>query len=198
MALAEIPDTELQKWFKRFNRFMLLLWRLGLASYGNGNRFTGYIMVMKNTGRKTGLTRHTPLNYTIVAGDVYCTAGFGADSDWYRNILKNPEVEVWLPTGRWAGVAEEASDLEDRAELLRRVIVASGFAGPLFGVNPRKMKDDDFEALFETYRLVRIRRTEALTGPGGPGDLAWIWPLATIVLLGFLLRPRRRCLTRSE
>jgi deazaflavin-dependent oxidoreductase (nitroreductase family) len=192
MTLSESQEIELQKWFKRFNRFMLLIWRLGLGSYGNGNRFAGYIMVLKNIGRKTALTRYTPLNYTIVAGDVYCTAGFGPTADWYRNILVNPEVEVWLPTGRWAGVAEDASDLDDRADLLRKVIIASGFAGPLFGVNPRKMTDEDFEALFESYKLVRIRRTEALTGPGGPGDLAWIWPLATFLLLGLLLKRRRR------
>jgi deazaflavin-dependent oxidoreductase (nitroreductase family) len=192
MTLSEAQEVELQKWFKRFNRFMLLIWRLGLGSYGNGNRFAGYIMVLKNIGRKTGLTRYTPLNYTIVAGDVYCTAGFGPTADWYRNIMVNPEVEVWLPSGRWAGVAEDVSDLNDRADLLRKVIIASGFAGPLFGVNPRKMSEEDFEALFESYKLVRIRRTEALTGPGGPGDLAWIWPLSTFLLLGLLLKRRRK------
>ena len=44
--------------------------------------------------------------------------------------------------------------------------------------------------MVERYRIVRIRRTEARTGPGGPGEFAWIWPLATMAL-GFLL-PRRR------
>jgi hypothetical protein len=50
------------------------------------------------------------VNYAIVDGEVYCTAGFGAVSDWYRNIRTNPEVEVWLPDGWWAGVAEEVTD----------------------------------------------------------------------------------------
>ena len=42
------------------------------------------------------------------------------------------------------------------------------------------------------YRLLRIRRQAARTGPGGPGDLSWVWPLATMVLLPLVLRRRRR------
>ena len=37
------------------------------------------------------------------------------------------------------------------------------------------------------YRLIRIRRTEPRTGPGGPNDLAWVWPVSSMVLLGLLL-----------
>jgi deazaflavin-dependent oxidoreductase (nitroreductase family) len=192
MALAPTTEARLRKVFKTFNRFMLLLWRLGLGSYGNGTKYGGYMMVIKHKGRKTGLTRYTPVNYTIVDGDIYCTAGFGRVSDWYRNILKNPQVEVWLPDGRWEGQAEDVSDIENRASLLRQVIIASGFAGPLFGANPKQLSDEDFEQLLEDYRLIRIQRTDAVTGPGGPGDLAWIWPLSTIALLLLLIGKKRK------
>ncbi|MGD8604305.1 MAG: nitroreductase family deazaflavin-dependent oxidoreductase [Anaerolineales bacterium] len=183
-----IEEDQLRKIFKGFNRFMLLLWRLGLGSFGNGNRYAGWIMVIKHIGRKTGLTRYAPVNYAIVDGDVYCTAGFGSRADWYRNLMDNPEVEMWLPDGRWAGVAQDATDDPGAAELLRQVIIAAGFAGPLFGVNASKMQSAEFESLLGDYRLIRIRRTEAVTGPGGPGDLAWVWPLATFVLLARCLR----------
>lgn len=186
-----VEEAQLRKIFKSLNRFMLLLWRLGLAHYGNGNRYAGWIMVIKHTGRKTGLTRYAPVNYAIVDEDVYCTAGFGVKADWYRNIMDIPEVELWLPDGRWAGVAEDATEEPNAAEILRQVIIAAGFAGPLFGVNASKMTADDFKELLGEYRLVRIRRTEAVTGPGGPGDLAWIWPLATFLLLA-------RCLKRKK
>jgi len=186
-----VEEAQLRKIFKGFNRFMLLLWRLGLASYGNGNRYAGWIMVIKHTGRKTDLTRYAPVNYAIVDGDVYCTAGFGVKADWYRNIMDIPEVELWLPDGRWAGLAEDATDEPNAAEMLRQVIIGAGFAGPLFGVNPSQMTADDFRVLLGDYRLVRIRRTKAVTGPGGPGDLAWIWPLATFLLLA-------RCLKRKK
>ncbi len=192
LASMNITEDNLRSIFKYFNRFMLLLWRLGLGSWGNGTEFGGSIMVIKHTGRKTGLTRYTPVNYALVNGDVYCTAGFGKVSDWYRNIMVLPEVEVWLPDGRWAGIAEDVSDIEHGPQLLRQVIRASGFAGPLFGVNPKKLSDQDFKDLLEIYRLIRIRKADALTGAGGPGDLSWVWPLSTFVLLWLLIRKRRR------
>jgi len=192
LGSMNITEDNLRIIFKFFNRFMLLLWRLGLGSWGNGTKFGGSLMVIKHTGRKTGLVRHTPVNYAIVNGDIYCTAGFGKVSDWYRNIMVHPEVEVWLPDGRWAGVAEDATDDEYSHLLLQQVIIASGFAGPLFGVNPKQLSDEDFKDLLESYRLIRIRRADALTGSGGPGDLSWIWPLSTFVLLWLLIRKRRK------
>jgi deazaflavin-dependent oxidoreductase (nitroreductase family) len=187
-----VEEAQLRRIFRAFNRFMLLLWRLGLGSYGNGNCYAGWIMVIKHTGRKTGLTRYAPVNYAIVDGDVYCTAGFGVKADWYRNIMDIPEVELWLPDGRWAGVAQDATDDPQAAEILRQVIIAAGFAGPLFGVNPSKMTAEDFKVLLGDYRVIRIRRTEAVTGPGGPGDLAWIWPLATFMLLARCMKWKKR------
>jgi deazaflavin-dependent oxidoreductase (nitroreductase family) len=191
MELTQISEQRLRRVFKSFNRFMLLLWRLGLGSWGNGTEFGGSIMVIKHTGRKTGLTRYTPVNYAVVDGDIYCTAGFGSVCDWYSNLMAIPQVEIWLPDGRWAGVADDVSDSKDRGALLRQVIIASGFAGPLFGADPKKLTDADFEKLMDNYRLIRIQRKGAVTGPGGPGDLAWVWPLSTFILLLLWFRRRR-------
>jgi deazaflavin-dependent oxidoreductase (nitroreductase family) len=188
----KISEGNLRNIFKVFNRFMLLLWRLGLGSWGNGTSFGGALMVIQHTGRKTGLTRHTPVNYAVVNGDVYCTAGFGVVSDWYLNIMAKPEVEVWLPNGRWVGIAEDVTNAENNHIIFRQVLIASGFAGPLFGVNPKNLTDQDLVSLLENYRLIRIRRQNALTGPGGPGDLAWIWPAATFLLLWLLIRRKRK------
>ena len=192
LAFSNVTEDQLRRIFKAFNRFMVLLFRLGLGSWGNGTKFGGSVMVIKHTGRKSGLTRLTPVNYATVDGDIYCTAAFGRVADWYLNIIANPQVEVWLPDGRWAGTAEDVTSDEKGAFYLRQVIIASGFAGPLFGVNPRKLSDQDFERLLESYRLIRIRRVNALTGAGGPGDLSWIWPLTTFVLLWLLLSRRRK------
>jgi len=170
---------------------MLLLFRLGLGNFGNGTRWGGWIMVMSQRGRKTGLLRRTPLNYALLDGEVYCLAGFGAQADWYRNVLANPEVELWLIEGRWAGLAQDISDHPQRLELLRKVLIASGFASYAAGIDPHKLDDESLETLTQNYRLVRITRKEALTGPGGPGDLAWVWPLATFILLPLALRKRK-------
>lgn len=83
-------EESLRQGFKYFNRFMMLLWRLGLGSWINAwPEVGGRIMVITHIGRKTGIRRHTPVNYTIADGEVYCTAALGSISDWYRNIMLN-------------------------------------------------------------------------------------------------------------
>lgn len=192
MTLDPQLERKLPLAFRRFNHLMVWLWRLGLGAWINAwPEWGGRIMVLTHIGRKSGLQRRTPVNYALINGEVYCTAGFGAASDWYQNLLAHPQVEVWLPEGWWAGRAEEVSAHPERLALLRQVLIASGVAARLAGINPRALPDAELDALTSKYKLIRIRRAEARTGPGGPGDLAWVWPLAVMVLGPLLLlRPK--------
>ncbi len=180
--------------FKRFNPFMIWLWRLGFRRYINcWPRPGGRVMVITHTGRKSGAVYRTPLNYTIVDGEIYCMAGFGRQADWYRNILAHPEVEVWLPDSWWSGAAEDISQDPQRIAFYRQVILDTGLVGPLFGIDARKMGDADFDRALAGSRLVHIRRDRRLTGRGGPGDLAWVWPplIVLLVLVIWVVRFRR-------
>jgi deazaflavin-dependent oxidoreductase (nitroreductase family) len=181
-------EEPLRQGFKYMNRFMLLMWRLGLGPVMNmGPVLAGRYMVITHTGRKSGLKRRTPVNYAVVDDEVYCTAGFGSVSDWYRNIIANPQVEVWLPDGWWAGVAEEVTHPEARLPLMRAVLIASGGAALIFGVDPNKMTDEELDAVTKDYCLIHIRRVAARTGTDGPGDLVWVWPLLVMMLLPLAL-----------
>ncbi len=184
----------LRQGFKYFNRFMLLMWRLGLGRFFNTwPAVSGRVMVVTHRGRITGKLRRTPLNYAIVNGDIYCTAGFGKTSDWYRNVKACPAVEVWLPDSWWTGSVEEVDrEHDDWLSLLRQVLVGSGFAAYAAGIDPKRISDAELGQVAADYRLLRIRRQAARTGPGGPGDLSWVWPLATMILLPLVLRRRRR------
>ena len=190
------PRTEetLRQSFKRYlNPFMLLMWRLGLGPWINlWPKVGGRILVIAHQGRKTGRRRYTPVNYALVDGEIYCTVGFGVVSDWYRNLAVNPNVEVWLPDGWWAGVVEDISDSPWRLPLLRQVLIGSGVVTYLAGIDPVNLTDEALHAVTSKYRLLHIWRTEARTGRGGPGDLAWVWPAATMILLPLLLFRRRR------
>lgn len=189
------PRTEalFRQGFRQFNRFMLLVWRLGLGKWVNAwPKGGGRIMVITHTGRKTGMRRRTPVNYAIVDGELICTAALGRKADWYRNIVANPEVEVWLPDGWWAGTAEDVTDSDAATPLMRQVLISSGFAARMAGIDAMVMSDEELEEATASYRLLRIIRTEARTGPGGPGELSWVWPLATMVLLPLALLRRDR------
>ncbi len=179
--------------FQWLNRFMMLMWKLGLGPYINAwPEVGGRIMVLNHYGRKTGKRLQTPLNYAEVNGEIYCTAGFGSEADWYKNVKANPQVEVWLPNGWWAGLAEEVLDPKLRLPILRQVLIASGAAANVFGYSVKQMTDEMLAAEMTGYMVMRIHRTVARTGPGGPGDLAGVWPLATLLLLFALMTRRRR------
>ncbi len=185
-------EEHLRQDFKYLNKFMVSMFRLGLGSWVNWDpKRGGQIMVLTTMGRKSGLSRRIGLNYAIVNGEIYCCAGFGAGSDWYKNLIKNPQVEVWLPDGWWCGVAEDISDSPYRLSLLRQVLIASGFAAKVAGLDPERMSDEQLDQTTPEYRLIHIKRAEARTGGDGPGDLAWIWPISTLVLLIMLLTRRK-------
>lgn len=180
----------LRRLFRWLNRLMLLNWRLGLGGVANHRWLSGQIMLLSHVGRKSGKLYRTPVNYAIVDGDVYCVAGFGPRSDWYRNLCAQPATEIWLPAGRWQGVAEDVSAQPDALRAMRAVLVASGFAARLAGIDAARLPDAELHRLTADYRLLRIRRTTVLTGRGGPGDLVWLWPLLILLILGWLWRRR--------
>ncbi len=183
----------LRQLFKRFNVFMLFLWRIGLGRWMEvWPKVAGRIMVLVHTGRKTGIRHRTPVNYTLLGEDIIIVAGFGAAADWYRNIKRDPRVEVWLPGGWWEGQAEDYDDPQNFLSTMRQLMYDTGFAAPLMGVDPNKLSDSELAKVAADYKLVRIRRTAARTGLGGPGDLAWFWPVATLILASLLWLRRRK------
>jgi deazaflavin-dependent oxidoreductase (nitroreductase family) len=150
--------NSLRKVFHAMNRFMVLLWKLGLGKAINiWPAGFGRIMVIKHRGRRSGKEYLTPVNYVIVDGEIYSTAGFGSISDWYRNILASPRVELWLPEGKRFYCAQDVSDSSNRLFLLRQVIIAAGFAAPLLGVDQKKLSDEQLNAISKDYRLVHFR-----------------------------------------
>jgi deazaflavin-dependent oxidoreductase (nitroreductase family) len=188
----KISNQQLTRMFRQLNKFMLFMWRLDLSWMLNvWPECSGQILVLTHTGRKTGLKRKTPVNFAVVDGELYCTAGFGKGSDWYLNLKANPAVEVWLPDRSWfEGTVEDVSNSPRRTELMRAVLIGSGLAAYVFGINPNKLSDLELEQLSTDYRLLHISRGQARTGKGGPGDLAWVWPVAVFLMIPFLSRRR--------
>jgi deazaflavin-dependent oxidoreductase (nitroreductase family) len=148
----------LRRAFRLLNHFMVFMWKLGLGRAINiWPAGFGRIMIIKHVGRKSGKVRLAPVNYAPVDGEIYCTAGFGSVADWYRNITANPAVELWLPEGKFRATAVDISDSPQRLFLLRQVLIASGFAAPLFGINP-KIPDEQLAALSTHYRILHFIR----------------------------------------
>jgi deazaflavin-dependent oxidoreductase (nitroreductase family) len=190
-------DTESLQWlrpiFSRMNRALMVpMWRLGLGRCMNAWPTAGRLLVLAHTGRRSGTRYLAPLNYAKVGDDVWVIAGFGPRTDWYRNVLADPNVVVWLPGGRWFAEAHDVTDSDDFIDVLRQVLIGSGFAAPLFGIHPKTMSDEELAAACADYRVVRLTLHTRVQGSEGRADLVWVWPVAAIGLVGMRLLRRAR------
>lgn len=193
MELTGAREAQLRGFFRWLNRRMLLMWRLGFGSHF-ADPMVGYIMVLTTTGRKSGEHRRAPLNFALDGETVHCLAGFGDTTHWLLNLQSDPRCEVWLPDGRrMAGRGEVVSDETRRIALVRRVLIRSGFAAKLAhpGLDLAAASDEQIALLGvrpdRRYEVVEIKLGEDVTGPGGPGDLAWVGPAVGLAGLTLLL-----------
>ena len=174
-----LPDY-LRRTFRFLNRyFMVPMVRLGFGPFF-GNPVSGYIMILKTKGRKTGKMRFSPVNYAIHNGSVYCLAGWGKTSDWYRNLVANPQVEQILPGGAFAGLAETVNDANEKRIMIRQILKNGGVAGFFEGYNPYTITDDQLDKKTAELVLVRIRPNGLGSGAADPGGWLWILVWGTI------------------
>jgi deazaflavin-dependent oxidoreductase (nitroreductase family) len=178
--------------FRSINRyFMTPLFRIGLGPFV-GNPLTGYIMIVKTIGRRSHALRYTPVNYAIMNGNVYCLAGFGRASDWYRNLRLHDVVELILPAGVVTGHAEEVSNPDEALHAARQVLMNSGFASYAAGVSARTVSDVVLSDRLRGAPVIRIRPNGVHSGPADPGGWLWIPVFALSVGIGVWLTRRWR------
>jgi deazaflavin-dependent oxidoreductase (nitroreductase family) len=97
-------------------RLPIQFYRLGLGGL-LGNRF----LMLTHTGRKSGLERRTVLEvvrYDKTTTTFIVAAGFGPESDWYRNIRLHPQVMVQCGRRCWEMVANFVTPEQSGEELL--------------------------------------------------------------------------------
>jgi deazaflavin-dependent oxidoreductase (nitroreductase family) len=168
--------------------------KMGLGRYIS-NPFSGYLMILRNRGRKSGEMRDAPLGYVVVGECVYCIAGFGRKTHWLQNVLADPRVEVILPSRAFSGIAEEVTDEDERRLVLPRLLRSMGLiAGALGMGNPWRDTPEAIAAKCQGMPLVRVRATGIAAGPEDPGGRYWVVPMAASVVAGlwFIRRRTRR------
>ena len=174
----------MRRFFWFLNKFFMVpMFRLGFGPFF-GNPFSGYIMVLKVTGRKTGKLRYAPVNYAIFDGRVYCLSGYRLGSDWYRNLRAQPAIQAILPGGAIAGLATENIDPAFRPTIIRKILQNAGFAGFFEGYNPFRISDEELTRKTADMPLICIQPTGLGSGASDPGGWAWVWaPVFTILLI---------------
>lgn len=176
----------LKRLFFFINRyFMVPLHRLGLGGL-MVNPFSGYIMVIKTVGRKTGKRRWAPVNYAIIKGSIYCLVGFGKKSHWYLNALAQPDLELLLPGRAISAHTEEVKDSDEHQAAVRKILTGAGFAGLFLGFNPRTATDEQVRAKTSDLPVLRFQPTGIGSGACDPGGGFWL-TTSFITVLAILL-----------
>ena len=173
------------------NRYLALpLLRAGLGPLMS-TPLTGSQMILRTRGRKTGLLRETPLGYAILDGSVWCCAGFGARTHWYRNILADAGVEVVLANGSaFAGTAEIVTEPAAFAHGFRHLVRSMGVLGERIVGDVSSASDEAVGAMGAGLPLIRIRPTGIAAGPADPGG--WFWLVPTLFCALWFVRRSAR------
>jgi hypothetical protein len=102
----------------------------------------------------------TPLQYEEIDGIFYVGSARGNKSDWYRNILVNPYVEVRVKSQCFVGLAEAIADVELVADFLEiRLVRNPRMMGNLFRLAglPREPNRTQLEQYAANRTVVMIR-----------------------------------------
>lgn len=94
------PPRGFQAWFSRAPIFF---YRIGL-----GGVFKERFLLLTHIGRKSGLPRKAVLE--IVDKDTenyYIVSGFGEKSQWFKNIMRTPEVNIQVGKKKLVAKAEQ-------------------------------------------------------------------------------------------
>lgn len=86
---VERPSSGLKRWLFRAP---IWLYRIGL-----GGLMTKRMVLLNHIGRKSGKMRQAVVEvarYDKATDTVYVASGWGKKSDWYRNLLANPEITI--------------------------------------------------------------------------------------------------------
>jgi len=149
------------------------------------NPVSGYIMVIRNIGRKSGRTYYTPANYAIHNGFIYCMAGFGRKSDWFLNLAAHPQAEIILPGRAVTCQMEEVEDPTEALEMCKQIFKNAGFAGFFEGFNPWRATDEKFLQTLTRVPILRFRMTGIANGPADAGGRHWV--LLLVILIVYLI-----------
>jgi deazaflavin-dependent oxidoreductase (nitroreductase family) len=154
------------------------------------NPLTGYLIVLRTRGRRTGQMRAAPLGYVVLDGAIYCCAGFGETTAWYRNVLADPSVEIVLPGRTLRGTAVPVSTPDEWIRAYRALIASLGVVGRLTVGDVRGLDDAELLAAHGGIPLVRIVPSAFVPGSLDPGGRFWLVPSVASAILAILVGRR--------
>ena len=140
-TLVSKPPSGLLRWFLRAP-IVLYHWKLGWMLGGRA-------MLVNHIGRKSGQMRQTVIevaSHDRDTGTYYAASGWGYKSNWYRNVMAQPDITIQVGNRQLAVHAQNLSP-EDGAKLLIEYRQKHAFAvnqlGKFMGLDIGKASADE-------------------------------------------------------
>ena len=122
-------------------------------------------------------------------GKAYVLSGWGARSDWYRNLQANPQVTVQFGRTVYTATARRVADVEEYAAVMSHILRTGGdshFKPWLQSLDIQETLGD----LIAKRERVHLLALDPSDQPGPPPlarDLVWIWLVVIVGLLAAAL-----------
>jgi deazaflavin-dependent oxidoreductase (nitroreductase family) len=117
----------------RPSRWRRLMFKAPVALYRDGPAEIlrrRCVMLLTTKGRKSGLPRTGGVSFMPLDDHFVVFSGWGIRSDWYQNLLADPEVTLQSGRRRIPALAVPVADPERRRQLMRQMRERSAHCGP--------------------------------------------------------------------
>jgi len=165
----------------------LIWWRLGLGPILSHKALSGHkMLVLTSWGRKSKLPRHTMLSYTLFNDKVYVTSGWGAQADWYKNIVENPVVTVQVGRKTFTACAWRVTGKDEYMGVGQSLFESGGDTHFKSWLKSMEIADE-LQDLIDKSERVYFVGFDPAEGQGPSPlkvDLKWIWGVILLVSLG--------------
>jgi deazaflavin-dependent oxidoreductase (nitroreductase family) len=175
-------------WRLAMFKWPVQLWRLGL-----GPVMGHHMMLITQTGRKSGLPRRTMTELYQINGRKYAPSGFGRRAQWYRNIEADPRVTIQTAEGVESMRAVRVVEDEELLAILEGIRGRSQAMYQLY-LSTLEIDHTTEDVLAKKDRIywLRFDPTDEATPPPLPADLVWLWPaIVVVVVLAWMLAKKK-------
>lgn len=94
------------------------------------------VMMVTIVGRKSGVPHTNGVSYMRLGNHYISFSGWGVSSNWYRNVVANPDVTLQVGRRRIRATARPVLDPDRRQELMLRMQEQSKTCGPPQYIRP--------------------------------------------------------------
>jgi deazaflavin-dependent oxidoreductase (nitroreductase family) len=145
------------------------------------------LMVLTTRGRKSGLPRHTPIEYRRHGRKIYLISGWKERPDWYQNLIIDPLATVQLGNKTFSALADPVTD---QAEALRAINLFRQSSPTRYDAVFQRMIEEPVNGrrlpeLSKQFTIVRLNiLQDEPTLPAVPSDWTWVWPMVLVAFMG--------------